>query len=64
VIEKNGAYVCEGNRENILKSSTIRKDTGIGSVTGGKDLLVGWRGFWDRLFFSNPAGRLNILEEF
>lgn len=62
VIEKNGLYVYEGNRENRLKPSTIRKDTSIGSVTGGKELLGGGE-FWDRLFFSTPAGGLNILEE-
>jgi hypothetical protein len=29
-IEKNGMHVYEGNRENRLKSYTIRKDIGYG----------------------------------
>jgi hypothetical protein len=37
------AYICVKERGNREKKRAIRKDTSIGSVTRGKDLLVGGR---------------------
>jgi len=49
-------HECEGNRENM--TAAVRDKEGQSHCGEGKGM-----GPRDRLFFSNPAGGLNILAE-
>jgi hypothetical protein len=55
-IEENDIHVYEGNRQNL--TATVRDKEGYSHCGEGKGM-----GPTDRLFFSNPAGGLNILAE-
>lgn len=55
-IEENDIHVYEGNRQNL--TAAVRDKEGYSHCGEGKGM-----GPRDRLFFSNPAGGLNILAE-
>lgn len=55
-IKENDMHEYEGNRENM--TAAVRDKEGESHCDEGKGM-----GPRDRLFFSNPAGGLNILAE-